>query len=191
MTILVLFQIVGEAVSVQHESIGLSYISLLGSAWAVLALGLGSGIVLLVQVVSWFLWLATVRTNLVALGIPGLRFTPGWSVAWFFVPIMNLFRPWQIVKETVQASQTLPVGLDSFAWKAAPYSPLVHWWWWLPLGLSAVNFGLSFVPTGEGYSFLILDVLTSTVWFVLTFLLVRQITALQEARYAALNTYSI
>ena len=33
-----------------------------------------------------------------------MTFTPGWCAGWFFVPIMNLFRPYQAVKEIYQAS---------------------------------------------------------------------------------------
>ena len=28
-----------------------------------------------------------------------MTFTPGWIAGWFFVPIMNLFRPYEAVKE--------------------------------------------------------------------------------------------
>jgi hypothetical protein len=90
-----------------------------------------------------YLWIFQVRRNLLALGVPGLRFSPGWSIGWFFVPVMNLFRPWQVMKETVRASQVLPGSSDPLAWKTAPYPPLVHYWWWLPLGLNVVVVGVA------------------------------------------------
>jgi len=31
-----------------------------------------------------------------------LRFTPGWCVGWFFVPFLNFFRPYQVMKEIWQ-----------------------------------------------------------------------------------------
>lgn len=32
------------------------------------------------------------------------RFTPGWSVGWFFIPIANVFKPYQVMKETWRLS---------------------------------------------------------------------------------------
>jgi len=144
-----------------------------------------------------YLWIYRVRRNLVALGVPGLRFTPGWSIAWFFIPVMNLFRPWQVMKETVQASQSLTPGADPLAWKTAHYSPLVHLWWWLPLGLSLgwtliymTVFTILIITTGpqavafEGYAIAVLGPLI-TAQPILTYLLVRQVTRLQEAKHAS------
>ncbi|HEX2127784.1 MAG TPA: DUF4328 domain-containing protein, partial [Solirubrobacterales bacterium] len=41
-------------------------------------------------------WFYRAYTNLGRFGLQDLRFTPGWSVAAWFIPILNLFRPKQI-----------------------------------------------------------------------------------------------
>ena len=32
-------------------------------------------------------------------GVEGLKYTPAWSVGWFFVPVMNIFKPYFALKE--------------------------------------------------------------------------------------------
>jgi hypothetical protein len=56
-----------------------------------------------------------------------MTFTPGWSVGWYFIPIGNLWKPYQAMKEiwettAVQAHRALNEG-----------GVLLGWWWtfWL------------------------------------------------------------
>ena len=90
------------------------------------AIGLIQIVVLIATATAFLMWLHRVRRNLTALGVKGLRFTPGWSVGWWFVPIMNVFRPFQIVNEAWQASDPGAAGDD---WPSARYAPLIGWWW--------------------------------------------------------------
>lgn len=46
--------------------------------------------------VVFLCWVYRANYNCRQWGAAGMRFTPGWSVGWFFVPIMNLFRPLQV-----------------------------------------------------------------------------------------------
>lgn len=90
------------------------------------AIGLLQTAVLIATAIAFLMWLYRVRRNLTALGVKGLRFTPGWSVGWWFVPIMNVFRPFQIVNEAWQASDPGAAGDD---WPSARYAPLIGGWW--------------------------------------------------------------
>jgi len=49
--------------------------------------------------VVFLMWVYRANKNLRALSGTTLRFTPGWSVAWFFIPILCVVRPYQVVKE--------------------------------------------------------------------------------------------
>ncbi len=53
-----------------------------------------------------------------------MRFTPGWAVGWYFVPVFNLWKPYQAMKEIV-----VGIALDAH--------PVVHWWWlfWILSGV--------------------------------------------------------
>lgn len=69
-----------------------------------------------------------------------MTISPGWSVGFFFVPIVSLFKPFQALSETWQASLS-PDDPDD-----VPIPVVMRWWWglWL-LGniLGNVSFRLS------------------------------------------------
>jgi hypothetical protein len=52
----------------------------------------------------FLLWTYRSYRHLSALSDRDLRFSPGWAVGWFFAPIMNLFRPYQVMKEIWEES---------------------------------------------------------------------------------------
>jgi hypothetical protein len=49
--------------------------------------------------IAYLVWLHRVVRNIAPLTGDDPRFTPGWSVAWWFVPIFSLFRPYQVVRD--------------------------------------------------------------------------------------------
>ena len=91
------------------------------------------GLVTLFYASAWFLsavtflsWLHRAVKNLSALGARKLRFTPGWAVGWFFVPLLDLIRPYEAVTELWHASDPAIRSYEP-ALRAAP-AP-VRWWW--------------------------------------------------------------
>jgi hypothetical protein len=64
--------------------------------------------------------------NARALGSQGLEYTPGWSVGWFFIPIANLFKPFQAVSEIYKASDP---KAGAFDWRQSPTDTALGWWW--------------------------------------------------------------
>lgn len=57
----------------------------------------------------------------------GLSSTPGWAVGWYFVPIANLWKPFEAMRETWAAST------EASDWAAMPVPTLLRVWWgcWL------------------------------------------------------------
>jgi hypothetical protein len=89
---------------------------------------------LLVQGGLWILtaiffiaWLHRAYKNLQPLGVLTLRFGPGWAIGAWFVPIMNLFRPKQIVNDVWRGSDP---AAHPVAWRDAPV-PFVFAVWWI------------------------------------------------------------
>ena len=142
-------------------------------------------------------WFYRAYTNLTRFGLRNLRFTPGWSIGAWFVPILNLFRPKQISDDLQRATDggTLhSVGrLD-----AEPVNPLMHWWWALFLASIFIGMGgaqylseddpfsdtLAFDSLTDERAFYIWQIVTSTVTIaaaVLAVLIVRRITRDQRA----------
>jgi hypothetical protein len=87
--------------------------------------------------VIFLMWVHRANKNLRALSGESLKFTPGWCVGWFFIPVANLFKPYQAVKEiwTVSHGARPDDGSTGVApprdGAATPRRghALVGWWW--------------------------------------------------------------
>ncbi|MCZ6749577.1 MAG: DUF4328 domain-containing protein [bacterium] len=84
-----------------------------------------------VAAIAFLLWVYRANRQVRVLGAAGLRFTPGWAVGWWFVPVMNLFRPYQVVKEVWLASAPGAVPEGGEDWKQGRAPGLLGWWWGL------------------------------------------------------------
>ena len=100
---------------------------------------LAIGVVILVAVItlaiSYIIWLRRSYRNQTALGAQGLKYSPGWATAYWFIPILNLFRPYQVTKELYQTSDPASDGSN---WSYLPTAPLLGWWWaaWVISGIA-------------------------------------------------------
>ena len=56
-------------------------------------------VVYIITAIIFLDWVKRVNTNLRALSGEEMRFTPGWSIGWYFVPFMNIYKPYQVMKE--------------------------------------------------------------------------------------------
>jgi hypothetical protein len=85
--------------------------------------GIGTVVIFLGTVIVWLVWQHRAQSNLHALGIERLRFTPGWAVGWWLIPIANLWKPFQTMRELWKAS-----GGDEHWWTSRTWS-VIGWWW--------------------------------------------------------------
>lgn len=76
--------------------------------------------------IVWLVWLHRAHSNLDALGVRDLRFTHGWAVGGFIVPVLNLVRAPQVMSELLRASD--PSG-GATEWKTKPTPQVVVAWW--------------------------------------------------------------
>ena len=143
-----------------------------------------SKFVILAQLGSFFmtaifflLWTYRSYRHLSALSDRNLRFSPGWAVGWFFAPIMNLFRPYQVMKEMWKESDPDADPSRPEEGKGRTGSPLLKGWWGLWL-LNNLLAGVSaFVPMdpGESARFMFLSSIAGILLCLAAFLLVRAI----------------
>ncbi len=92
-------------------------------------------LVLIVATATAFLvWFHRVRRNLPSLGGRELRYSQGWAVGGFFVPLLNFVRPFQVMREVWHGSD--PAGLERDATAGGPAlrnqlpaPQLVAGWW--------------------------------------------------------------
>jgi Domain of unknown function (DUF4328) len=100
------------------------------------AIGLVSIIEILVRliiIVLFLVWLYKAFKNLPALGANSLEFSPGWAVGWWFVPIANLFKPYQVVSELWRESDA-DFDANTFLSNQVSAPSIIGWWWGLFIG---------------------------------------------------------
>jgi Domain of unknown function (DUF4328) len=90
------------------------------------SLGIVTGIVFLK-------WVYRAYKNIQGFGAEGLRFSPGWAVGYYFVPVLSLIRPVQVMSEIWRVSQ------DPRNWLRRRGSWLIGTWWALFLLYSIVT----------------------------------------------------
>jgi len=98
-------------------------------------------------IIAFSLWTHRATRNLPALGGRGLRFTPGWAVGWFFIPLANFVMPYLVFAEIWRHSDPQQRNLDGSGDKKT--SPLVGCWWGANVTRLFIEYGLTpllFIP---------------------------------------------
>lgn len=140
----------------------------------------------------FLMWIHRAYKNLSALGATGLKYSTGWAVGGFFVPFLNLVRPFQVVTEIWKGSD--PSSPGGAAWETSPSSPTIAQWWSGYLASAAIGW-LSFNYARGATT---IDSLINVSWVlfvadvvsvIAALLAIRMITAInsrQEAKYISL-----
>jgi uncharacterized protein DUF4328 len=87
--------------------------------------------------VTFLMWLSRSYKNLPALSGSRGTYAPGWAIGAFFVPFLNLVRPFQIVRELWHLSDSSSIVTTvRTEGQKLPTPPIVGWWWgvWLVAG---------------------------------------------------------
>ena len=145
-------------------------------------------------VIAFCMWIHRASRNLSALGAEGQRFSPGWSVGWWFVPLAMLIVPYRVVKEIWLGSYPQPGGQGAGAWRDAPVSPLLGWWWAAWVTGSVMGYvARGIFDDAEAVRELIrsswMFLAAESLWLVagmMLFVLVWQVTSNQEKKRGAL-----
>lgn len=79
---------------------------------------------LLVIAVTWLFWMRRLRQNTIALGRKP-EYRPAWIFWGWMVPVLNLFRPFQVIRDLWRKSDPAP-GTGS-----GEDPPPFYLWWWI------------------------------------------------------------
>ena len=82
-------------------------------------------------------WIYFTNSNSRSLGATGMQFTPGWSIGYYFVPFLNLYKPYRAMKEIWKTSK------DPKNWEMVKTPSFFPQWWTLWL-ISAFLGNMSF-----------------------------------------------
>ena len=143
----------------------------------------GSIPVYVLTAVVFLRWKYCANLNSRGFGAWDMRFTPGWSVGFYFIPFLNLVRPYQAMKEIWQISH------DPDNWQLVPGASLLGWWWalWLTsgfVGQLVFQTTLSAVTVDELRESTVLSMISRVIAMALGLVaikLVKTISARQEA----------
>jgi len=81
---------------------------------------------LILSVIVWLAWTWRAYRNLQLVGSQQTDTSPGWAVGYWFIPFINLYKPFQITKELwSRSAQGNHSGLD----RDKPDASLVGFWW--------------------------------------------------------------
>jgi hypothetical protein len=81
-------------------------------------------------VISFLVWFSRSYRNLRALGAEGLEYSPGVAIGWWFVPVVNCWKPFQVAVEIWRASDPAAAKND-FASRAGMPTPALLAIWWM------------------------------------------------------------
>jgi hypothetical protein len=149
-------------------------------------------VILVPTVVLFCMWMYRSYRNLQDMGVEGLPYSAGWAAGGFFVPILNLYRPFQIAQEMWRASwPSAPAG-ESRAWRRKGGSPVIVLWWltWLASGVVnqiAFHASLSGENNPETVKINLAAAATSGLAAVFAILMIVRLRRRQERKLAALR----
>lgn len=101
----------------------------MGALMAAGLLGLLQSGVSLFTIVVFLVWINNAAKNVRTFGHDGLRFTPGWAVGWWFIPIASMWMPFLALREIWRASEPESVGRGPGAWMTTRVPPIFGVWW--------------------------------------------------------------
>lgn len=145
----------------------------------------------LLSVILVAMWIHRSHANLANARIDGLEFSPGWAVGWYFVPVANLFKPFQAMRELWNVSMMQD---DAFASDAPDQ---VKWWWgtWIVGNILgnismriALSGGVSMLSTGALIGALSSALLIASAWLLIG--LIRNISEAQEGGLQVAEVFS-
>lgn len=141
-------------------------------------------VIFIISVIVVSMWIHRAHANLHDYGFEGLEFTPGWAVGWYFIPLANLFKPFQAMKELYNTS----FGADDRFSGDAPGNLGVWWGAWI-IGYILGNISTRISLMGDGNNMqlaIILSVVSSVCTIVSAYLLREIILQVTEAQRTGL-----
>ena len=145
---------------------------------------------LLVTAVVCLFWMYRAYANLKMMGSKETAITPGWAVGYWFVPVVNLYRPYKTMHELWSRSATA-----NLAGAVAAAPSLIGLWWLCYVGAGLVGRAAGVMATDatelsalqQSTLFLIVSDALLVLAGIIFIILVRQVDAAQQQATAPLS----
>jgi hypothetical protein len=134
-------------------------------------------------------WIYLAHRNLLSLDARHLRFGPGWAIGCFFVPLINLWGPYQAMRDLAKASRS------PRRWELEDTPPVIIIWWvlWLIVEFidrGAFGIGLRAQTVPELFNLTIIQLVAAVLsipLYLLALYIVRRITRDQSESYGGMT----
>ncbi|WP_428629729.1 DUF4328 domain-containing protein [Sphingopyxis sp.] len=150
---------------------------------------LANWLLLVATYVVFGMWIYRAAANVDAAMVLGFRYTPGWAVGWHFVPIANLYKPFDAMRQIWNASHSGGRDLDRG-------EPLLVYWWglWVLTGIAsyfAFRLGLDPANAADARSALEAETFSSVLSLALYPLAYRLVDRISRAQSERLTSAQI
>ena len=167
-------------------------VELTGASSLYAIVGLIDVVLALLTVVFFSMWIYRAAANIVAAGVSGFDFTPGWAVGWYFIPIANLFKPFAAMRQIWNASHGEQGDRLNHA-----NGPLALWWGcWVFSGIASnISLRMSFNPSSAedllmGQQVGLVASVVSLVLYPAAYRLIEGVTTAQRERLNAAHIFA-
>jgi hypothetical protein len=146
----------------------------------------------LVSLITYLVWIYRAYCNLTALRVAGLNHSPGWAVALYFVPIVNLARGCTVLQEIWKGSDPTKIA-NELEWKTGNASVVALWWflYMATVGVNSIGQNMmrrnSMEAFASGEKCTIAAAVLSILCGLLLIRILLDVAWRQEHRYAALR----
>ncbi len=82
---------------------------------------MANGLLLIATYVVFGMWIYRAAANVDLAMVQGFRYTPGWAVGWYFIPLANFYKPFAAMRQIWNASNG-----GRYLDRSEPL--LVYWW---------------------------------------------------------------
>lgn len=152
---------------------------------------LANWLLLVATYVVFGMWIYRAAANVDAAMVPGFRYTPGWAVGWYFVPVANLYKPFDAMRQIWNASHGGGRDLDRG-------EPLLVYWWglWILTGIAtqfAFRLSLNSTNAADARSALEIETFSSALClalYPLAYRLVDRTTRAQRERLTSAQIFA-
>ena len=141
-------------------------------------------LLLITSIVLFLMWMYRSYDNLFKLKNGEMSETPGWAVGYWFVPIVSLFKPYQVMKEIWEETQ-IAVLPETEKWNVKN-GYIVGAWWTLYLMSNISSYAVTFMFR-DNSSIDGLMLLTSALMFSNLFMLLNKVVTLVMINKIALH----
>lgn len=144
--------------------------------------------VFVVCIVLFIMWFRRAYCNLERSGRVNLKYAEGWAAGAWFVPFLNLWRPYEIMKEIWQKTQEATYGLVQYKSGA-----IIGWWWLIYITNNVVGNFRIYAHTKTiddliNYTYLdIVKCLLGIVAAGMIIFIIRQTSVMEEKLYHSYN----